>query len=103
MFSIKGIDHIVLRTDRIKEMLIAQLRAGDNLIEDDAPFNLNERNLDHFWLRTDSFDLEFFMKYFKDRDVEITQHGMRYGAQGMGYFIYGKDPLGNEIEFHLGK
>ena len=120
MFSIKSIDHIVLRTDRFEKMLkfycnvlggtvekeqpalrLTQIRMGDNLVdlvEVDNPLVENNPNLDHFCLRISPFDLETLTKYLEQHNITITEQGMRYGAQGMGYSIYIKDPQGNGIE-----
>src|SRR5260221_12050192 len=103
MFTIKSIDHIVLRTNRFKKMLefycnvlggtvekeqptlrLTQIRMGDNLVdlvEVDNPLVENNPNLDHFCLRISPFNLEALTKYLEQHNITITDQGMRYGAQ----------------------
>lgn len=120
MFTIKAIDHIVLRTNKVKEMLtfycnilgckiekeqpdfgLTQLRVGDNIIDllqaekTDEP---NARNLEHFCLRITPFDYEKLKEYFDNNGIEIKRYGNRYGAQGYGWSFYITDPEGNIIE-----
>ncbi len=119
MFSIKGIDHIVLRTNRIEQMLwfycdmlnciienqqpeigLTQLRAGDNLI-DLVSIDSQQpqgKNLEHFCLRVTPFDYSALEKHFKRNNIEPQRFGKRYGAQGMVYSFYISDPEGNEVE-----
>lgn len=120
MFTVKSIDHIVLKTNQSTKMLnfyctilggtverevqslrLTQVRLGDNLIdvvEVEHPLDLHHQNLDHVCLRVTPFDLEGLKKYFAQHDIKITEEGMRYGAQGMGYSIYIKDPQGTGVE-----
>jgi glyoxylase I family protein len=120
MFTVKSIDHIVLKTNHITQMLefyckvlggvvertlpaisLTQIRLGDNLIdliEVEHALELHHQNLDHFCLRITPFDLDPLKKYFAQHNIEITEEGMRYGAQGMGYSIYIKDPQGTGVE-----
>lgn len=119
MFTVKSIDHIVLRTNKIEKMLefyckilggkiekeqpalkLTQIRLGDNLIdlvEVDTAIAART-NLDHFCLRISPFDLEALTKYLEQHNINITEQGMRYGAQGMGYSIYINDPQGTGVE-----
>lgn len=120
MFKIQGIDHIVLRTNHIdnmiafycdflgcsienqqKEIRLTQVRAGNNLIdlvEVDQPIDKNNRNVEHFCLRVQPFDFEFLKKYCEDHKISVARYGERYGAQGKVHSFYIKDPEDNEIE-----
>ena len=120
MFKVMGLDHIVLKTDKINTMLefycqilgcqiektqpdfrLTQLRAGINMLDiievDDAPAG-NQHNLDHFCLQINPFDYENLKQYFDSKGINIYRYGKRIGAQGIGYSFYLKDPQGNELE-----
>ena len=119
MFKVKAIDHIVLRTVHLEKMLdfycnilggtvekeqpklrLTQLRFGESLIdlvEVDERFS-SDRNLDHFCLRIDPFNLDNLTHYFEKHHIAITDQGPRYGAEGTGYSIYINDPEQNTIE-----
>ncbi len=119
MFNIQCIDHIVLRTNDIGQLVsfycdvlgctiekkvnlgFIQLRAGENLIDllqtETHPTEFG-RNLEHFCLRINSFNYESLKKYFDGKNIEIYNYGTRNGAQGLGESFYLKDPAGNEIE-----
>jgi glyoxylase I family protein len=119
MFKIKDIDHIVLRTAQLQKMLdfycnilgghiekeqpklrLTQLRFGESLIDlvevDKQPSS--DRNLDHFCLRIDPFNLDSLTAYFEKHNISINDQGPRYGAEGTGYSIYINDPEKNTIE-----
>ena len=127
-FSIRGLDHIVLRVKDVQAMLrfysdvlgctlerqqeelgLYQLRAGGSLIDlvpvdgklgragGAAPAS-EGRNLDHFCLRIDPFDLEAIRAHLRMGGVAEGEAGSRYGADGQGPSIYLKDPEGNMIE-----
>lgn len=120
MFAIKGIDHIVLRTNKINEMIhfycnilschienkqeeikLTQLRAGDSiidLIETSEELAEGIRHIEHFCLRITPFNYENLSQYFQQHNIEIYRYGNRYGAQGYGQSFYLKDPEGNEVE-----
>lgn len=119
MFTVKSIDHIVLKTNQFSKMLefyckilggtverkveslrLTQIRMGDNLVdlvEVDNPIDAHH-NLDHFCLRISPFNLEELKQYFEKHQIKITEEGMRYGSQGTGYSIYIKDPEGTGVE-----
>jgi glyoxylase I family protein len=119
MFNILCIDHIVLRTHDVDNLVsfycdvlgckiekkanadFIQLRAGDSLIDiikaEIRPDDTG-RNLEHFCLRIDNFNHEFLKNYFNQKNIEIYNYGVRNGAQGMGESVYLRDPIGNEIE-----
>lgn len=120
MFSVKAIDHIVLNTNKLPQMLhfycevlqcnierelaeirLTQLRAGSSLIdimEVDHEIDPDKKNLDHFCLRIEPFNLPELKQYLTDNNISILREGDRYGAQGTGWSIYIKDPEGNEVE-----
>jgi glyoxylase I family protein len=120
MFAIEGIDHIVLNTTCIDKMIefycnllqcqienkqpelgLTQLRAGNQLIdlvEVSHPISQDNLNLNHFCLNIKPFDFDLLKAYFEQNNVSISRYGERYGARGMRYSFYLKDPEGNEIE-----
>jgi glyoxylase I family protein len=125
MFTVKSIDHIVLRTNHIEKMIefycnilggkiekkqpiigLTQIRMGEHLIdlvEVDSPLNLGNQNLDHLCFRIHPFDLEPIIKYFRHHNIKIHDQGIRDGSQGRGYSISIKDPEGNGIELREAK
>lgn len=128
MFSIRGIDHLVLRTADVARMVrfyvdvlgctvekeqpafgLTQLRAGSGLIDLvslDGPIGrtggagpgTEGRNLDHFCLRIDPFDADAILERFGIHHVDTSPVQRRYGAEGEGPSIYVKDPDGNTVE-----
>ncbi len=128
MFKIRGIDHLVLRTADVARMVrfyvdvlgctvereqpalgLTQLRAGSGLIDLvslDGPLGqaggtgpgAQGRNLDHFCLRIDPFDIESLISHFHIHHIDTSAVEQRYGAEGMGPSIYVKDPDGNTVE-----
>lgn len=120
MFTIQGLDHIVLRTNHIKEMLyfycdilgctiereqpkinLTQLRAGSNLIdivEVDTAVAQENQNLEHYCLRIQPFDFTALKAHFEQQGLEVKRFGERYGSQGLGPSFYINDPQGNEVE-----
>ncbi|KGB57186.1 Glyoxalase/bleomycin resistance protein/dioxygenase [Sphingopyxis sp. LC81] len=127
-FSLKGLDHIVLRVtnlDRMRafyqdilgcsnereqaEIGLFQLRAGRSLIDlvtIDGPLGaaggtapgMEGRNVDHFALAIDPFDEAAIRAHLDRHGVAIEQSGPRYGAEGEGPSIYFRDPEENLIE-----
>jgi catechol 2,3-dioxygenase-like lactoylglutathione lyase family enzyme len=128
MLKIKQIDHLVLRVVDVKAMMdfyinvigcslekiqeeigLYQLRAGSSLIDiisvdgklgkvgGSAP-GQEGRNLDHFCLRIDPFDVDEITQYLKGKGAEPGQVESRYGAEGEGPSIYVTDPEGNIVE-----
>ena len=127
-FSLRGLDHIVLRiADRERalrfylgvvgctlereqsELGLIQLRAGRSLIDlvtlegalgrsggDGA--GKEGRNLDHFCLRIEPFDLDALAAHLAQHGVAIEAAGARYGAEGEGTSVYVRDPDGNQLE-----
>ncbi len=118
-FKIIGLDHIVLNTQNMDDMIyfycqilgcpiekvqpelgLTQLRAGDSIIDlitADATTPLHS-SLNHFCLRIHPFDYDHLQQYFNSKKIEILRYGQRYGAQGYGFSFYLKDPDGNEVE-----
>ena len=128
MLEVAGIDHIVLRTDKLQLMLgfycdvlgceiereaaeigLTQLRAGDALIDlvevnsylgriGGGPPSKLENNVDHFCLQLKSISEEQIRTYLTAKGIEVGEFGERYGAQGKGQSVYIKDPQGNTVE-----
>ncbi len=127
-FTMRGIDHIVLRVVDLPRMLafyrdvlgctgereqaaigLYQLRAGASLIDlvtidgklgakGGAAPGAEGRNLDHFALAIAPFDDAALRAHLAAHRVEIVEEGPRYGAEGEGPSIYVRDPEGNVIE-----
>jgi catechol 2,3-dioxygenase-like lactoylglutathione lyase family enzyme len=120
-FSLKGLDHIVLRTPdpttligfyvdvlgaiverEVAQFQLTQLRAGQSLIDVigvEAPLAAeHERNIDHFCLRIDPWDETAMATYLRSCGLVVEESGIRYGAEGNGPSIYIKDPAGNVVE-----
>jgi glyoxylase I family protein len=128
MFSIKQIDHLVLRVSNIDEMMafyttvlgcsvekiqreigLYQLRAGSSLIDlipvegklgavGGAPPAAQGRNLDHFCLQIEPFDAGAIAAHLREHGVEAGEVQTRYGAQGNGPSLYISDPEANVVE-----
>lgn len=128
MFSIKGLDHIVLRTADVDRMIgfysevlgcaverrvddlgLVQMRAGASLIDlvdvngeigraGGAAAGDVARNMDHFCLRIDDFDAAAIATHLSNHGVEPGEPARRYGADGFGQSIYFQDPDGNTVE-----
>lgn len=128
MFSILGIDHLVLRVREFDPMLafycnalgcsierrqdeigLVQLRAGASLIDlvpvdgklgraGGAAPGRQARNLDHFCLRIAPFDEAQIRRQLAAHGVEAGPVEPRYGAEGEGPSIYLEDPEGNVVE-----
>jgi glyoxylase I family protein len=82
------------------ELGLTHLRAGTSLIDlvvRDSADN-GGRNLDHFCLQVEAFDVEAIRAHLTTHGVAVLQEGERYGAQGQGYSLYLHDPEGNTIE-----
>jgi glyoxylase I family protein len=128
VISIREIDHLVLRTERLEEMIafytgvlgmsverrldsigLVQLRAGSSLL-DLVPVDselgrkggpapgTRGHNLDHFCLRVDPFDEAAIRDHLQALSVEAGPTEQRYGAEGSGPSIYIQDPDCNTVE-----
>lgn len=128
MISIREIDHLVLRTERLEEMIafytdvlgmsverrvdkigLVQLRAGRSLLDlvtvdgelgkkGGSAPGKHARNLDHFCLRVDPFDDTVIHERLRTLGIEAGPTEQRYGAEGNGPSIYIQDPDGNTVE-----
>jgi glyoxylase I family protein len=127
-FAIRQLDHIVLRVRDVKAMLrfyldvlgctmertqeeigLYQVRAGASLIDlvpvggklglaGGAAPGAEGRNLDHFCIRVDPFDVESLRAWLASQGVQPGDYGSRYGAEGEGPSLYLSDPEGNTVE-----
>lgn len=127
-FTIRHIDHLVLRVVDIDRMLafyvgalgctiekiqdtlgLWQLRAGSSLIDlvtvggalgraGGRAPGVEGRNLDHLCLRIEPLDGERLIAHFNTMGIEIGEVVSRYGAEGNGPSIYLSDPEGNVVE-----
>ena len=128
MIAVRGIDHLVLRTERLDEMIafytgvlgmtierrvdsigLIQLRAGQCLLDlvpvdgvlgrkGGAAPAEEGRNLDHFCLRIDPFHESAIHDQLRSMGVVAGPTEQRYGAEGNGPSIYIRDPDGNTVE-----
>jgi catechol 2,3-dioxygenase-like lactoylglutathione lyase family enzyme len=128
MLKVTGVDHLVLRVKDLPAMLafyvdvlgcpverrndelgLIQLRAGTSLIDlvpvdgrlggaGGAAPGEEGRNLDHFCLRIEGFDLETARRHLEAHGVVVGESGVRYGAGGEGISVYLSDPDGNGLE-----
>ena len=128
MIAVREIDHLVLRTERLEEMIafytgvlgmsierrvdsigLIQLRAGRCLLDlvpvtgelgrrGGAAPAEEGRNLDHFCLRIDPFDESAIQDQLRSMGVAAGPTEQRYGAEGNGPSIYIRDPDGNTVE-----
>ena len=126
--NIIALDHIVLRTSQLDNMVhfyqdilgcvierekidigLTQLRAGSALIDivtvDSELGRMggkapkqNGRNVDHFCLQVSAFEEEELLDYLKQHNITTSSFAERYGAQGYGRSVYVNDPEGNVVE-----
>lgn len=127
-FSLRQIDHVVLRVREIDRSLafyldtlgctmekhqdaigLFQVRAGKSLIDlvpidgllgrlGGAPPRREGRNVDHFALQIAPFDEAAIRQHLQSHGVAIKDSGQRYGAEGTGPSLYIEDPDGNTVE-----
>jgi len=128
MLAIRDIDHLVLRCRdmatmeafycrvlgavverRRPDLGLLHLRAGASqidLVSIDGPLGLQGgaapakegRNLDHFCLNVEPFDVDAIVAHLKANDVPVGEIRERFGASGTGLTIYLTDPEGNTVE-----
>ncbi|MDH0647888.1 VOC family protein [Pseudomonas sp. GD03858] len=127
-FTIRQIDHIVLRVADLRRSLafyeqvlgcpvrrrrddlgMIHLGVGASLIDlvaVDGPLGRQGgvgpgpvgRNLDHFCLSIEPFDEASLTQYLASAGVKVDPVEVRYGAQGEGRSLYCYDPDGNRVE-----
>lgn len=128
MFSIRHIDHVVIRARDLGRMVafyrdvlgcavdkrrddlgLVHMRAGASLIDlisvdgklgrqGGAPPAEEGRNVDHLCLRIDPFDEAGLRAHLASHGVAAGDTQSNYGADGEGPSVYIKDPEGNTIE-----
>ncbi|MCE2999029.1 MAG: VOC family protein [Betaproteobacteria bacterium] len=128
MFSILGLDHVVLRVTSLARMQrfycevlgctlererpdlgMVQLRAGNALIDlVDVAGDIGRkggvapgregRNMDHLCLRIEPFDPGAISAQLLRHGVVPGEIKLRYGADGQGPSLYLSDPEGNVVE-----
>lgn len=127
-FSIRRIDHVVLRVRNPAAMLafyrdvlgcavareqpelgLLQLRAGAALIDlvdvagtlgrqGGAPPGAEGHNMEHLCLRIEPFDPAAIRAYLAGAGIATEAPANRFGAEGFGPSMYLRDPEGNVIE-----
>jgi catechol 2,3-dioxygenase-like lactoylglutathione lyase family enzyme len=125
---LQGIDHLVLRVRDMDAMRgfycdvlgathvayrpefgMSHLKVGNSMIDlvaVDGPLGKpggaapgkEARNLDHFCLRVEPFDLAAIISHLGRQGVAVGEIRRRYGAEGNGVSIYVTDPEGNTVE-----
>jgi glyoxylase I family protein len=128
MFTIKGIDHVVIRVtnldgaisfyrdvlgcsvERVREELgLVHMRAGSTLIDlISVGGKLGQlggdapapraRNMDHLCLRIEPFDEDSLRAHLEAHGLSAGEVQMNYGAEGDGPSLYVSDPEGNVVE-----
>ena len=127
-FTLKHIDHVVLRVadmerslnfytralgcsiDRRRDDLgMVHLRVGSAMLdlvdihgrigrEGGAAPGADAHNMDHVCLRVEPFDADAIRTHLQALGITTEAAVMRYGAQGSGLSLYCHDPDGNRIE-----
>jgi catechol 2,3-dioxygenase-like lactoylglutathione lyase family enzyme len=128
MFSLQGLDHLVIRARDLSRMIafyrdvlgctvdhrrdelgLVHLRAGRSMIDlisVDGPLGRRggaaagseARNMDHLCLRIEPFAIDDLRAHLGAHGVEPSGVLRNYGADGNGPSIYLQDPEGNTIE-----
>lgn len=125
--TIRGLDHVVIRcadVDAMKrfycdvlactvekeqpEFGLTQLRAGASMIDllavggkldrPDSGAPGAGRNMDHFCLRIEDYDVDALAAELRACGARVGERGRRYGADGYGQSLYLFDPEGNMVE-----
>ncbi len=127
-FTLKHIDHIVLRVRNIDESMafyrdvlgcelkkrrddlgMMHMAAGASMIDlvdingaigrqGGAAAGKEQRNVDHFCLRIEPFDPAALAAYLEQHGVRVGEAVKRFGAEGVGWSMYCVDPDGNQLE-----
>ncbi|MBV9989891.1 MAG: VOC family protein [Alphaproteobacteria bacterium] len=127
-FTLKALDHVVLRVRDIEASLrfyrdvlgctvekvqeqfgLYQVRAGASLIDLvplDGPLGRmggagpgdEGRNLDHFAVQVAPWDEDAIRAHLAAHAIAVVEAGRRYGAEGSGPSIYVRDPDRNTVE-----
>ncbi len=104
------VDVLGLAVERRQERIgLLQLRAGAQLVDLVAVDGMlgqmggaapakEGRNLDHFCLNLENFDLASVIAHLEAHGVKPGESGRRYGAGGFGVSVYLTDPEGNGLE-----
>jgi catechol 2,3-dioxygenase-like lactoylglutathione lyase family enzyme len=128
MFSIRGIDHVVIRAVDLERMVafycdvlgcsvelkrdelgLVHLRAGRTLIDliavdgtlgrrGGAAAGPQGRNMDHLCLRIEPFEIDELSAHLEAHGIEAGDVQYNYGAEGHGPSLYLQDPEGNVVE-----
>jgi glyoxylase I family protein len=128
MFTIKGIDHVVIRVndleravafyrdvlgcavERVREELgLVHMRAGATLIDLVSVTGRlgraggvapapRARNMDHLCLRIEPFDEATLRAHLNSHGLTAGDVQTNYGAEGNGPSLYVEDPEGNVVE-----
>ena len=126
--SIRGLDHVVIRTADLERSLhfycdvlgcteerrldalgLVQLRCGESMLDLVAvagPLGKTGgpapgeggRNVDHFAVALEEFDEAALRRHLEEHGIEPGEVGERYGAKGMGPSMYIRDPDNNVVE-----
>lgn len=129
--EVVGIDHIVLRTTRLPELLdfyenklglklerhlkkfgLYQLRAGFALIdildrsaadpaEESGDSFGGDPQYDHFCLAITDLNADELIAWLEAEEIPHGKIERRYGATGEGTSVYAKDPDGRRVELKL--
>jgi glyoxylase I family protein len=120
LVNIVELDHVVLRCRNLKRTLafyvnilglieerridqigLVQLRAGSGMI-DLVPQEATDgggHNVDHICLGIEAQDMNRLAESLRSIEVEVIgKPAQRYGARGMGWSLYIRDPEDNVIE-----
>jgi glyoxylase I family protein len=86
---------------RIAHIGLIQLRAGTGML-DLVPQDAADRggqNVDHVCFAIEAQNMNLLADRLRSMDVEVIgEPAQRYGARGMGWSLYIRDPEGNLIE-----
>ncbi len=96
-------DVLGLSIDRDRpELGLTHIRCGPQMIDlivRTTPRPAREaHNQDHFALQVRPFDETAIRAHLAAHGIEIAEEGARYGADGVGFSLYIRDPEGNLVE-----